>query len=468
MRLWMLLTAAALLLAACEGNTVKTVKDNDTAGDDTTVVGDDDTAGSDFAPVDADFAESCGDGAINNGEPCDGNMVNCTAIDPVKYTGGKAKCNETCTGYDTITCDENPSVCGNGIVESPELCDGTIDNCVDIDPFIFAAGKARCKEDCSGWDTETCESTGDYCGDGMKSETEFCDGDAKACTDINPGLYESGNAPCNQWCSGYDTTSCVVIQSVCGDGTVEGTEVCEEGTLEDCVDIDPFSYSGGKAYCLDDCSGYDIVTCEENSSGTLFYDSFENGESKWLLEKDWQIGSPNYTVSVTESITGAYSGANVLATNLTGPYTLAGAQGSGYTEAAIIANSITIPTGKTTTLMFRAYVYTEYYTSTSDPTQNAWYDGMIVELYEDGTKLDDPMLESNVASLVDVFKVPSAGGYVSKTGIRGHSAADTYALFSADLSAYAGKTVSISFLFISDYMGNNFGIAMDDVTITAE
>jgi hypothetical protein len=173
-------------------------------------------------------------------------------------------------------------------------------------------------------------------------------------------------------------------------------------------------------------------------------------------------------VSVAESITAAYSGQNVLATNLTGPYTLAGAQGTSYTEAAIIADPITIPTGKTTTLMFRAYVYTEYYVSTSDPTQNAWYDGMIVELYEDTIKLGEAALESNDAALVDIFKVPSVGGYVPMTGIRGHSAADTYALFTADLSSYAGKTVSLSFLFISDYMGNNFGIAMDEVSITAQ
>ncbi len=460
----MVVATVLILCVACEGNSVKKEKDDDTAGTDTTV--DADTSTGDTAITDADFAATCGNGTKDGGEPCDGDTKNCVLIDPVKFTGGKAKCNETCTGYDTVTCDENPAICGNGIVESPEKCDGTIDNCIDIDPLIFAAGKARCKTDCSGWDTETCESSGDYCGDGAKSETELCDGDSKSCVEINPSLYESGTAPCNEWCSGYDTTDCVVIQSVCGDGTVEGIEICEKDTLANCVDIDPFSYSGGKAYCLDDCSGYDTVTCEENTSGTLFYDSFENGGAKWLLEKDWEIGQPSYS-NAEEIITGAYGGLNVLATNLTGPYTLA-TQGLPYSQAAIIAEPIAIPTGKATTLMFRAYVYTEYYTSTSDPTQNKWYDGMIIELYDGSTKLGEASLETSTLSLLGDFSIPGGSGYVVMSGVRGHATADTYALFSADLSSYAGQSVTVSFLFVSDYMGSNYGVALDDITITAQ
>lgn len=462
----LLIVPLLLLCIACDGTTKKKVVDDDTTGGDTIVETD-----GDAAVTDADLAATCGNGSIDLGEPCDGDTKNCTAIDPVKFTGGKAKCKTDCSGYDTITCDENPAICGNGIVESPEKCDGTIDNCIDIDPLVFVAGKARCKTDCTGWDTETCESSGDYCGDGEKSDTEFCDGDAKACTDLNPLLYESGTAPCNASCSGYDTTACVVIQSECKDGVVEGIEICDGGPdgkagLRDCVEIDPFLYSGGKAYCLDDCTGYDTVTCEENTSGTLFSDQFENGSAKWLIEKDWAVGIPSYT-NGEENITAAYSGLNVLATNLTGPYALA-TQGLPYTQAAIIAKPISVPSGKTTTLMFRAYAYTEYYTSTSDPTQNKWYDGLIVEVYDESEKLGEADLSSNSAALLGEFSIPSGGGYVVKNGIRGHSVANTYSLFTADLSAYAGKAVTISFLFVSDYITSHYGVAIDDVSITTQ
>ncbi len=442
-----------LLLITCGGNTVKSKPDMDSTGNDEAV-------------TDVDFAATCGNGTIDTGEPCDGDTVQCTTIDPVKFTGGKAKCKPDCSGYDTVTCDENPAVCGNGVVEGNETCDGTIDPCIEINPGLFVGGKARCKTDCTGWETETCDTAGDYCGDKVKSGTEFCDGDSKPCVEINPVWYAGGEAPCNDTCTGYDTNPCILVQSECGDGVVEGMEVCEKETLKNCTEIDPLLYRGGKAYCLDDCSGYDTATCEENTTGTLFSDQFENGGAKWILEKDWEIGQPSYT-NGNDTITTAYSGHNVLATKLTGPYSLS-LQGFPYPETAIIATPITIPSGKTTILSFRAYVYTEYYVSSSDPSQNKWYDGMVVEVYEGETKLGEVVLDSENPALLGDFSIPSGGGYIAKNGVRGHSTANTYSLFIGDLTPYAGKTVTVSFLFISDYLGNYYGVAMDDVSITAQ
>jgi hypothetical protein len=47
----------------------------------------------------------------------------------------------------------------------------------------------------------------------------------------------------------------------CGNGIVEEGEVCERGEVEECTAIDPELYSGGLTVCLDDCSGYNTVTC---------------------------------------------------------------------------------------------------------------------------------------------------------------------------------------------------------------
>jgi hypothetical protein len=54
-----------------------------------------------------------------------------------------------------------------------------------------------------------------------------------------------------------------VVEPVCGNGELETGEVCEKGDLTDCTEIDPEKYSGGKAFCLDDCSGYNTITCSE-------------------------------------------------------------------------------------------------------------------------------------------------------------------------------------------------------------
>jgi len=47
----------------------------------------------------------------------------------------------------------------------------------------------------------------------------------------------------------------------CGNGIVEEGEVCEKGEVGECIEIDPELYSGGLAICLDDCNGYNTITC---------------------------------------------------------------------------------------------------------------------------------------------------------------------------------------------------------------
>lgn len=230
--------------------------------------------------VDEDHVpDTCGNGKIDEGEVCDGNLINCTDIDDRLYSGGRAWCRDDCLGYDTITCEEVFHECGNGIVEGPEECDGGVIDCVDIDPYLFSGGKAACKDDCSGWDTITCDEREPVCGDGIVELGEVCDSETRRCAEINPEYY-LGMAECNETCDGWDESDCVKGVAECGNGIVEGLEVCDS-SIDDCVDIDPSKYSGGKAYCLDDCSGWDTITCTERpatidwTGGHLFVGGFE-------------------------------------------------------------------------------------------------------------------------------------------------------------------------------------------------
>lgn len=207
-----LLIVSVLFLLGCGSDTKKKVSNDSDGGSD-----------EDSETIDDDAVSGiCGNNEIETGETCDGNVANCVEIDSALYTAGKAKCLDDCSGYDTITCEEVFHECGNDTVEGPEVCDGGTKDCVEIDPSSFLGGKAACKKDCSGWDTATCEE---------------------------------GSA-------------------VCGDNVVEGAEKCD-GTLDLCVEIDPSKYSGGKAYCLEDCMGWDTVTCEEKPTEIIW----ENGES---------------------------------------------------------------------------------------------------------------------------------------------------------------------------------------------
>ncbi|HPS31786.1 MAG TPA: hypothetical protein PLZ43_16135, partial [bacterium] len=51
-----------------------------------------------------DVPAVCGNGVTEPGELCDGNSVECTTLNP-DYTGGSAACNSTCNGYNEVNCE---------------------------------------------------------------------------------------------------------------------------------------------------------------------------------------------------------------------------------------------------------------------------------------------------------------------------------------------------------------------------
>jgi len=184
--------------------------------------------------------------------------------DPV---GDDTPTDDTVTDNPPVDTDVTPLTCGNGAVDGGEVCDGStgiLANCVDIDSTAYQGGKAYCLDNCLGWETSTCEEVPHTCGDNIKEGPEACDGDTVACAVLDPQTYQSGTAVCNEGCTAYDLAACVEIEpSECGNGIREGLEVCDTEGLTNCVDIDPLLFSGGKAYCLGDCSGYDTSTCTE-------------------------------------------------------------------------------------------------------------------------------------------------------------------------------------------------------------
>ncbi|HOW51315.1 MAG TPA: DUF1566 domain-containing protein [bacterium] len=125
-----------------EGTCVLPAADNDAVGgvdgvDDELVVGEDDPfAGTDDELVvdddgeeaDEDTIATCGNGATDYGEACDGDAKNCTQIN-ANYIDGWAPCKGDCSGYDTSACtvdtdaDANPDDDATGCAYSHDgLC----------------------------------------------------------------------------------------------------------------------------------------------------------------------------------------------------------------------------------------------------------------------------------------------------------------------------------------------------------
>ncbi len=53
-----------------------------------------------------------------------------------------------------------PSICGNGIIEPGEFCDGNTEDCAILDPNEWDSGTAYCNSTCTAWDTGDCYWSG--------------------------------------------------------------------------------------------------------------------------------------------------------------------------------------------------------------------------------------------------------------------------------------------------------------------
>lgn len=143
-------------------------------------------------------------------------------------------------------------ICGNGKIEIGEKCDKNLIKCSKINPTFPDTKSAPCNDSCSGYDSSDCV----VCGDGIISGNEFCDKNSVDCSTL--GNYEPGvAAPCDYSCSGFDTYNCIEI--VCGDGVVNTGEVCDGGSKK-CEEIGDLP-EGRWAPCKSDCSKYDTDLC---------------------------------------------------------------------------------------------------------------------------------------------------------------------------------------------------------------
>ena len=209
----------------------------------------------------------CGNGKLDPGEKCDGTLLNnATCSSLVGYgSTGALKCNDTCSGYDTSACTEEVK-CGNGVLDDGELCEGYNLNgatCTSIVGY-GSTGTLKCNKTCSGFVTSGC-SKAQLCGNGTLDSGELCDS-----TDLNDATCESvvgvgstGTLLCDSTCK-FNTTYCTPSRG-CGNGTIEDNEECDGTAFKDniksCTAYDPMNYSKGSLKCTSTCK-IDTSACE--------------------------------------------------------------------------------------------------------------------------------------------------------------------------------------------------------------
>lgn len=270
--------------------------------------------------------ESCGNGVIDEGETCDGNCpvagecniadmgnrcvqliyngspttcsAECLLIEETRCTSGDGCCPEGCSFEQDDDCEPGSSpVCGNGVVEDGELCDGdcpvSADGCPDlpvpdactVPALVGAACQVMCgtrvitafddRDGCCpangtpALDSDCIEEQ--ICGDGVVQDGESCDGDCPqddaACDDLNTCTLDAvmGDAAmCAAMCTHAPVTACTPGDGCCPGGCdAQGDTDCNEVDL--CMQPVPSPSPYGPASIIDvfelgdDTVGFDFT-----------------------------------------------------------------------------------------------------------------------------------------------------------------------------------------------------------------
>jgi len=195
----------------------------------------------------------CGDGAVTGGEVCDGTNLAGKDCTDFGFDAGALGCDGSCCSFDTSSCFN--FVCGDDVINGSEVCDGSNLSGATCESLGFDSGTLGCAVACGDFDTSSCVSF--VCGDGVVNGVEVCDGvDLGGASCVSQG-FDSGTLGCAVACGDFDTSSCVSF--VCGDGVVNGVEVCDGVDLggESCVSQ---GFDSGVLGCSNVC-GLDKSNC---------------------------------------------------------------------------------------------------------------------------------------------------------------------------------------------------------------
>lgn len=256
-----------------------------------------------------DDGGTCGDGIISSSEVCDGTLAREEALEcenegEIVFDSSKIMC--SCSTMSTVpACSSIPPTCGSGTLDEKEVCDGSIlPESAKVCPkgmTVKSDPDWRCASTCLSIDVDgACEYS---CGNGKLDSGEVCDGSmvpegAKVCPkDYVP--LDSAEWVCNAKCDGVVTeTSC---ELACGNGKLDSGEVCD-GALIDHASAEAkckgdTTYDSTRATCLDKCTS-DTAACVPGRN--IVFDEFIVQRDEKGKAKGVAISINNYGTEAVE------------------------------------------------------------------------------------------------------------------------------------------------------------------------
>ncbi len=201
----------------------------------------------------------CGNGIVETGEACDGDDFAGMTCESFGQPAGTLACSAGCT-LDLTGC-RALNVCGDGIRDPDEPCDGDDFGTMTCESFGMEAGDLVCTETCT-IDASACHEP-DVCGNGIVEDGEACDGEdfgSFTCTSFG---FDEGTLTCTEACT-LDLSNCGGYEPRCGNGVLDTGEECDGDDLGD-VTCDSIGHDGGVVSCLSVCIlDFDGCTCGSN------------------------------------------------------------------------------------------------------------------------------------------------------------------------------------------------------------
>lgn len=201
----------------------------------------------------------CGNGILEEDEVCDGTDLSGESCVTLGFDIGELSCRDDCS-YDDSRCTSFD--CGNSEIEGIEICDGLNLGGIGCESLGYSGGVLACRDNCVSYDTVNC------CGDGVMGMREECDGvdiGGETCASVDP-RYSGDGLRCRDDCV-LDVSGC------CGDGEIGAEELCDGSVPADlsCLSL---GFLGGVLNCTDDCE-LDTHACFHSECGN---GSLEPGE----------------------------------------------------------------------------------------------------------------------------------------------------------------------------------------------
>lgn len=149
--------------------------------------------------------ETCGNGAVDLAEQCDGADLFGFSCEALGLGEGVLACSEACL-FDTSDCGVVLPDCGDGVVQPGEQCDQANLQELTCEALGLGGGDLACSLDCN-FDTSGC-SDGADCGNGVVNPGEQCDGDNLQGFDCASLGLGGGVLSCNVAQCTFDTSGC--------------------------------------------------------------------------------------------------------------------------------------------------------------------------------------------------------------------------------------------------------------------